>query len=153
MRKIVVYVCLFAILVSTVVSFSGCGAKSEIKSLIKNYEKACNELDFNSILECVDPRVSDSLNMAADFVGMFTDMNADELFERLAGLLSSSKYGGKEFFSTIKIDIQDIEVEEKDATVSAIVTYTVGGTEYVREATFKCIYYVEEWYISTYSIN
>lgn len=84
---------------------------------------------------------------------MFTDTDTDEMFESLADYLSIDDVGGTDFFSSIKIEVKDISVEDEAATVSTILTYELNGEEVVRESTFKCIYYTEKWYISSFTID
>lgn len=152
MRK--VYVSAMALLLAVTMLFSlvSCGEKSEIKALISDYETACNDLDFNRVLELVDPSVSSALKLAAGIVGAFSDTDAEELFEKLSDLLSDGKLGGNEFFSTVSIEVKEITVEEDTATVSAVITYEIGGEELESESTFYCVCKDDQWYISSYSL-
>lgn len=152
MRKMFVSVVAIVLSVAIVFSLTGCsGSNKEIKNLMTEFEYACNTLDFDAVLNCINPKLSDKIKIAAGFVGMFTD--TDEMFESLADYLSSDNIGGTDFFSSIKIEVEDITVEDEAATVSAMLTYELNGEEVVREATFNCIYYTEKWYISSFSID
>lgn len=146
-----------AIFLSTVMLFSltGCnGSSKEINNLMTEFEYACNTLDFEAALNCINPKVSDKIKLAAGFVGMFTDTDTDEMFEKLAEYLSDDDdVGGTDFFSSIKIKVEDISVDDETATVSTTLTYKLNGNEVVRESTFKCIYYTEKWFISSFSID
>ena len=152
MRKIFVSVMTIVLSIAMIFSLTGCsGSNKEIENLMTEFEYACNTLDFDAVLNCINPKVSDKIKIAAGFVGMFTD--TDEMFESLADYLSSDDIGGTDFFSSIKIDVKDISVEDESATVAATLTYELNGEEVVRESTFNCIYYTEKWYISSFTID
>lgn len=59
----------FRVLLSVllIVSLSGCkgggivGKSAECKSLINKFEKSCNEVDIQAILDCIDPKISDPI--------------------------------------------------------------------------------------------
>ena len=154
MRKIFVSVVAIVLSITMIFSLTGCsGSNKEIENLMTEFEYACNTLDFDAVLNCINPKVSDKIKIAAGFVGMFTDTDTDEMFDSLADYLSSDDVGGTDFFSSIKIEVKDISVEDEAATVSTILTYELNGEEVVRESTFKCIYYTEKWYISSFTID
>lgn len=154
MRKFFISIVAVILSITVLFSLASCtSANKEIENLMIEFEDACNTLDFNAVLDCINPKVSDKIKLTAGFVGMFTDTDTNEMFESLADYLSSDDIGGTDFFSSIKIEVEDITVEEETATVSAILTYLIDGEEVVRESTFNCIYYAEKWYISTFSID
>ncbi|MGN0114791.1 MAG: hypothetical protein ACI396_05650 [Acutalibacteraceae bacterium] len=154
MRKSIICVIAVIVSIAMVLSLSGCGGpEKDIKNLLTEFENACNTLDFDAVLDCIDPKVSDKVKLAVGVVGMFTDSDTDELFDSLADYLSKDDIGGKDFFSSIKIKVEKISVEDDAATVSTTLTYSVNGEETVREASFYCIYYTEKWYISYFTID
>lgn len=154
MRKVILISLVSGILlVSMLISLPACGnsSKKEIENLMTEFEYACNTLDFNAVLNCINPKVSDSIKIGVGIVGMFTD--TDDLFEKLADTLSSDDLGGTDFFSSIKVTVNGITVDGEAATVAALLKYEVAGNQMEREATFECIYYAEKWYISSFGIN
>lgn len=154
MRRVLSFVLAVILSVSMLVSFTGCnGSNKEIEYLITEFENACNALDFDAVLNCINPKVSDNIKIAVGLVGMFTDTDTDEMFEKLADYLSDGDIGGTDFFSSIKIEIKDINVEEDAALVDTVISYSLNGDDYQREATFNCIYYAEKWYISSFSFK
>lgn len=154
MRKIFTLVIAIVLSIAMIFSLVGCsGSNKEIKKLMTDFEQACNALDFDAVLDCINPKISDNIKLAVGLVDMFSDTESDELFDKLAEHLSSDDVGGKDFFSSIKIEVKDIIIEDETATVSAILTYDLKGDETVREATFNCIYYAEKWFITSFFIN
>ncbi len=152
MRKSFTSILSLLLVVAMLFSLTGCGASSEIKALLQEFESSCNSLDFDAVLDCINPKVSDSIKVALGFVGLFTDKDADDMFNSLAEYLSEDEIGGADFFSSIDIQVGEIAVDGESATVSATLTYELDGEETVREAEFNCIYYAEKWYISDFSI-
>lgn len=155
MRKLFSSLLVIVLSLALMVSLTGCkvGNNKDIKNLLAEFESSCNSLDFDAVLDCINPQISDKVNLALGLVGMFTDTDKDELFEKLAGFLSKDDIKGAEFFSSIKIEVKDIAVEDKDATVSTIITYNINGDETTRESTFYCSYYIDEWYINAFTIE
>ena len=153
MRKIIISITAIVISIAMLVSLTGCGgSKKEIENLMTEFEYACNTLDFDAVLNCINPKISDKVKLAMGFVGMFTETDTDEMFEKLAEYLSKDDIGGTDFFSSIKIKVDDISISSDTATVSTTLTYKVNGDEVVRESNFKCIYYTKKWFISSFSI-
>lgn len=143
------------VLVMTVSLFSCGKSDAEIENLFAEFEYACNTLDFDAALNCITPRVSDKINMAANLVGMFTSQDKEDLFERLATVLTGdSAINGLDFFESIHIEMVEIVPDEeyKDILyVMTYITYDFAGDEMTKEAVFTCENYVEKWYISGFS--
>lgn len=150
MRKTLISVVAIVLCVAMMFSLTGCTQKSEIKSLIGQFENACNELDFNAVLDCITPKTADSIKMAAGFVGMFTDTSSEEMFDSLSKFMTSDNIGGTDFFSSIKIDVKEIEITEDKATVLTDLTYEINDKKATKEATIKCELYNEKWYIVSF---
>lgn len=150
MRRIVALSITVILLLTIIFSLMGCGSKNEIEDLMSNFQKACNSLKFNEVLDCINPSISDKIKLATGFVGMFTDTDTDKMFDSLASYLSKDKVGGKEFFSSIKIDVNDIKTDGDSAKVSAVITYKIKDKEITNNTTFNCIRNNEKWYISSF---
>lgn len=154
MRKKITVAVVLVMIVSVVLSLAGCSkSDKEIRTLIADFENSCNSLDFNGILECINPKISDKFRFAAGVVGMFTEKGTDELFDALSDMVSGDNVSGTDFFSSIHIEINEIEINEDNADVLVELTYYVGEEEFVRDATIECMYYKEQWYISGISLN
>lgn len=143
-----------AIITLLAVLMTGCGDKSEIKGVISDFEKACNKLDLNDMLECIDPAISGPIKMATGIVGLFSNTNSDEMLERLSDILTSGTAGGgKDFFSSIEITVDDIDISGDKAEVGATLKYTVAGEDHETETVFKCVKSEDEWYISSLGLK
>lgn len=153
MKKAVSISLTILLLFTMAFSLTGCGTKGDIKDTVKSFEKACNELDFNGVLDCIHPTVSGAIKVATNLAGFFADTNSEEMFDKLSEYLSDSNFGGKEYFSSLKIDVKNIEVEETTAKVYVTFKYKVNDKESERDAIINCTVDNEKWYITTISFN
>lgn len=150
------FICVIAMVMSVVLlcSLTGCNKENkEIENLMIEFEYSCNTLDFDAVLNCINPKVSEKVKLAVGIVGIFTEKDTDELFEKLANYLSDGDIGGTEFFSSIKIDVKEITAKKESAVVLCTISCEAEGQKLVREATFNCIKYAEKWYISKLSFS
>ena len=151
MKKIIA---VLTCLVLVVALMTGCSEKSEIKSLISDFQGACNELDLNEMLECIDPAISVPIKTAAGLIGMFSDTSTDDMLEQLSNvLISGTPQGGKEFFSSIKISVDEVSISGDKADVSAGLKYSISGEGHETETVFKCVKSEDKWYISSFSLK
>lgn len=155
MKKITITLIGCVLAVSMLLTLCACSNTSNkaIEDLMTQFESACNSLDLDAVLNCVNPQISDKIKIGLGIVGMFTQTDTNELFEKLALALSSDDLGGSDFFSSIKIHIEQVAVDDDTATVNALLRYNVAGSPTQREATINCVYYAERWYISSFSVN
>ena len=154
MKRIVVSLVSIVLVMSMLLCMVSCGGqKKEIKNLVSEFENACNTLDFESVLDCINPKVAEGIKFGAGIVGMFTNMTTEDMFGKLADVLSNEDLGGAEFFESIKIDVKDIEIDSETASVSALIKYNVSDKDVEKEAMLKCTYDSEKWYISGLSFN
>ena len=154
MKKLKSCIALVLIIVLSV-SICACGSQNnEIKTLTKNFENSCNKLDMNAMLDCIDPEVSGSIKKLTGLIGMFSDKDTDELLDSFAKVLFSElPENSQEFFSSIKIKLDNIEIEEDSASASAEITYEISGEDNKSNANFEYIRIDEKWYISNLDIE
>lgn len=150
MRKSLKNIIVFLLLFVIVLSMSACdNQNNEIKTLTKNFENSCNKVDMNAMLDCIDPDISESVKKLTGLIGMFSDKDTEELLDNFAKVLFSElPENSKEFFSSIKIKLNSIEIEDDKASASAEITYEISGEENKSNANFKYICIDKKWYIS-----
>lgn len=150
MRKSLKNIIVFLLLFVIVLSMSACdNQNNEIKTLTKNFENSCNKVDMNAMLDCIDPDISESVKKLTGLIGMFSDKDTDELLDNFAKVLFSElPENSKEFFSSIKIKLNSVEIEDDKASASAEITYEISGEENKSNANFKYICIDKKWYIS-----
>ena len=131
--------------------FCGCESaenRNDIKDLIAKFETSCNQMDINGMLDCINPDVAAVAKAAVGLVGMFANADTDAVLEKLSGLImNDTSLSGKEFFSSLKIKVGKITVEEDTASVEAVITYTVSGEEKQSETVIECTKRTDNWYI------
>ncbi len=145
---------LILIIVLTV-SMCACGNQNnEIKTLTKNFENSCNKLDMNAMLDCIDPDISGSVKKLTGLIGMLSDKDTDELLDSFAKVLFSElPENSKEFFSSIKIKLDNIQIDEDSASATAEITYEISGEDNKSNANFEYTRVDEKWYISNLDIE
>ena len=143
------------LIIALSITMCACGNQNnEIKTLTNNFENSCNKLDMNAMLDCIDPDISGSVKKLTGLIGMFSDKDTDELLDSFAKVLFSElPENSKEFFSSIKIKLDNIEIEEDNASASAEITYEILGEDNKSNATFEYIRIDEKWYISNLDIE
>lgn len=153
LRRIISCVLILCVLLTMTACDS---SKMEIRSLMSDFQKSCNDLDGEAMLDCINPKVADTIDAAMKIIGVFTSKSSDELFTTIADvLLGNSLLGTKDFFSTLDIKVESVNVSESgsDANGTATVTYVnSSGEKQTKSATFKCIKSDDRWYISNFSI-
>ena len=154
MKKFKNYIAV-VLLFAVVLSMSACGSKkNEIKNLMTEFERSCNKLDLNAMLDCINPEIADKVRLTTGIIGMFADKDTDEVLDGLAAiLLDEAPSDAKDFFSSIKITTDDVKFDGDTATAAAAVEYTVAGEKYDENAVFEYIYTDEKWYIANLSIE
>jgi len=131
---------------------SGCsGKKKKIDNLMTEFEYACNTLDVDAMLNCIDPSVSDVARLGLGLYGMFAQKDKDEILDQIAGLLSGDTgLDGNEFFSSVKIEVKKTDVKGEEAETETLLQYKLLGQNFKRDATFYCTKNADKWYISSF---
>ena len=153
MRRVVYSVMAVLLVFMMMFALTGCGAKSEIKGVINDYEKACNEVDFEGILACMHPNDADKIKLAAGIVGFFGNVDADQMLDKLSSFLSTKINISKEFFESLEITVDEIDVDDDKANVDVFVTYTLNGQETTVEADMDFVKYEDAWYIKKFNLD
>lgn len=152
MKKGIAMVLAVIIVIVYAVSLSGCGNESDkISNLITEFEYACNSLDVDAILDCIHPDITNKVKTAMGIVGLFTGQDSDDMLEAISeSLTNNSKVDAESFFSTIKIDVKEVNSDNNNGTAKVNLTYRVGTEEIVSDATFVCSKYNDKWYITSF---
>lgn len=143
------------LIIVLIVSMCACGNQNnEIKTLTQNFENSCNKLDMNAMLDCIDPDISGNVKKLTGLIGMFSDKDTDELLDSFAKVLFSElPENSKEFFSSIKIKLDNIETDEDSASATAEITYEISGEDNKSNVNFEYTRIDEKWYISNLDIE
>ena len=155
MKKAVIKIVSVAMIAVLLFSLAGCGDKGAIKATIKDFEKACNEMNVEAAIDCIDPSISGVLKLGAGLVGGISGKDADGVFESLSSLLSSGAESlGVDGFKTLKVKVNDIAAADSSATAKVTLTYTGhSGEEKTKDATVNLKNSSEGWKISGVKFN
>lgn len=157
MKKSNWYVKLVAMFLTFIVvtPLCGCGSnKKEIAEVTSNFETACNKLDIDAMLECINPAISDKIKLATGIASMFTDKKPKEMTDKLVNLLTGdSSINADDFFSSINLSTDKLKIKNKTAVADTIVKYSIAGEKFEKKAVFEYIKVEDKWYISKFSFK
>ena len=156
MKKLAVRSVCVALVLSLLLSLSACGQSLGVRRTIASFQAACNELNVEDALACLDPSISGVLNFGAGLIGAITGKSTEELFGSLSKLLGENADSfGIESFKTLDIKVTDVATNEETADAKATLTYTgLDGSEQVHDVTIRLKCDDEgEWLISGVSFK
>lgn len=138
-------VILMAVMMLTLLA--GCGAKSDVKKTISNFESACQALDVRGMLECFNPTIANPILTAMNLLGVEDTNGALEELVGILGIFEGAGEKTEEFVQSIKIDPNDYTFnDDKDkCTVTAELSY---GAKNPKLITIDLMLKDEVWYIS-----
>ena len=152
MKRNLAIVLSLVMIVVCIIPMGGCGNENDkISNLMTEFEYACNSLDVDAILDCIHPDITNKIQAAMGFVGMFTGKDSDDMLEAISTTLTNnSKVDAESFFSSIKIDVKEINSDDSKGIAKVNLTYKVGTEEIVSETSFVCSKYNDKWYINSF---
>ena len=85
---------------------------------------------------------------------MFSDKDTDELLDKFSKVVFNGlPENSQEFFSSIKIRLDNIEKSDDSAFADAEITYEVSGEKKKADADFEYVCIDGKWYIEDFNIN
>lgn len=149
---------LFLLILCMLVPLTGCGTEEkrdgEIENLLAEFEYACSTLDIDAALNCIDPKMADGVKLAGGFISQIFGRDINEMFDGLLTLFNvETGVDATEFFGTMQIALKEVSGLGEQAAASTVVTYEMMGQKIVRNAVFRCKYYVDRWYIADFAIK
>ncbi|MBQ6022863.1 MAG: hypothetical protein IJL25_08045 [Clostridia bacterium] len=150
MKKTVTVIVSVLLVAAMMFTFAGCGAKGKVRASIKEFQTACNELNIEGVIDCLDPTVSGALKLGAGLLGSLTGTDAEGVFEKLSALLvTGAESFGIDSFKTLKIKVKDIAANDTTADAKVEFTYTAGsGEEKTSDGTISLKSTDEGWKIT-----
>lgn len=142
-----------ALLLSMALSLAlltGCGEKSDVKKLFRDYEDACRSMDVEAIADCFNPAVVGAIT--GGIMGAF-GLDKEALFGLLSGVIYFTDTYYEDDVSEMLESYRITPVgyafnDEKDeCDVTAESSYLLCGEETNVTNVFHCEKYRDEWYI------
>ena len=150
MKKTVTRIFSVVLVLTMLLSLASCGEKAKIRSTISAFQTACNELNVEAVVDCLEPTIANLLNAGAGLLGGLLGSSEEEVFSSLSSLLGNhSDAIGIESFKTLQIKVNDIA--EDGATANAKVTLSyigITGEEKTADATINLKNSSDQWLIS-----
>lgn len=149
MKRTNTIIILFLICAVIICSLTGCGERYDVKKLITSLEKACDSLDVDGILDCLNPRTVDPLRTTLALLGV-SDLNS--VLEELGNLLDLEEFEGldsADVIRSLKFEPFDFQFnsDKTDCEVYTKVYYTVNGQELETDVLLYCSEIRDHWYI------
>lgn len=144
---------LMLIVVMITACLTGCGKKEqeECEIVLDEFEYACNELDLDAILRCINPEVSDPIRIGLAFVTNWTYMDTEDMVDKVAtaltGTLDEINLDTTELFQSMELETKEFAAENGRAAVLSEITFETMGVEMEKYVIFDLIQLDEKWYI------
>lgn len=135
-------------------SLAGCagGDQRQIRSTLKTFETACQQLDLNAMLDCMDPDTAQAVRNGASLLGQVTGQSAEEVLDATAPFLFGDDYTSSDFLRSFRLTVEDIAVAEDSATALCTLSCTLNGEEKQRDVSVRLVKLEidgkQGWYIS-----
>lgn len=145
-----------AILLTVIMLFgtTGCTSKSsQINDTLSEFEYACQNLDVNAILKCIDPDISNPIRLGLAIFSTIADADyediVDGLFDNISSLEFDFDFNAKEFLRTISITDTEVKAKKNTAVVTCKAGFELAGEYFDKYAEIDMIKKDEKWYISS----
>lgn len=142
------------IVLTAALCLTGCGgSESDIKSMLGRFEKACQEVDVEGMMDCIDPDIIAPVRTVLGMLGV-DELNkyAGQVMGVL-GLVDIQGESPEDIIKTIKITPKEFSFNE-DKTgcdVETEVSYQFNGATSAAAITVKCVLDDGAWYIRSVS--
>lgn len=159
MKRFVRFVAIIAVISILTCSMSGCASNSsKIKNTLGEFEYACQNLDIDSMLDCIDPMIADPIRLAVAIYSGATGQDyedfLDGIFDELVGSLFGTEFDPYDFLGTISISDTKIKAKSNMATAECTLNFEIAGEHFEKDAE---IYLTKDkdddnWYISSINV-
>ena len=112
------------------------------------FESACQKLDVKAMLNCIDPAIARPVSNGLSLVGLFTDIDSENLIEEVFDLLFDKDVDPSEFLSGIQFSDIEIDRDGDTAVVKCILAAEISGEHLEYKAEIDMIQEKDYWYIS-----
>lgn len=134
---------------------AGCNQMDErevaVRTVLAQFQQACNIMDYDTIMSCLAPAITDTMDVASDILDIFIDTETKDIFDLLTGIVSTDFVAGEDFFTTMMIDVKYVDfISETAAKVFTAVTYQSDETQTYSNVVFSCVLSKGKWYIGNF---
>lgn len=149
-RKVTKIAALILVITVVISCFAGCGAKSGVSSMLSKFEKSCQTLDVEGMMDCINPSIITPVRTVLNLFGV-SDLNgAISSIIEVIGLIDFQGNSPEDILKTFKISPKDYSFNDDKTSceVSTELSYVLGSERKTATVTIKCILVNDEWYIN-----
>lgn len=142
---------LFVVVMASMTLLTGCksGDKKECLYVIEEFQYACNNLDVDAMLRCMDPDVADPIRIVLAMSGMDASEQLGQLVDAMLSDVSEGEEGASQILGSIVIEPKDVEVGKKTAVAYCRISFSVNGVDVVRFVDISLRIHDDTWYITS----
>lgn len=144
MRRAAVVILAAAVMLTLLV---GCGAETDVKKTISNFESACQALDMRGMLECINPTISKPILGAMDLLGVEDTSGTLDTIVGALGMFENAGEKTEEFVKSIEIKPSNYNFNDAEDACSVVAALNYGDGN-SKAVTMKLVLKDEIWYIS-----
>ena len=117
--------------------------------VLQQLEKACNELDIDAALECIDPAHTQKIKSVLGVAGLF--LSDEQILEKAVSMYlkdEASSVNVVEVCKTLQAEPGEVKTETETATMQAAVSYQNAGVSYEGDVELAFICREGTWYVT-----
>ena len=149
MKKIGYKAAIILLIAVMIISFSGCGESSKVKAVISDFQTACNNMDVNAVVECIDNPIVNAVKGVSGLAGDLLDFDNEKLNELVGDLLGDiGDIATGDYLKTMQIKVKKVKVDGTTALATAELSGKgFGESEYTKTVVFECTRVGDTWKI------
>ncbi len=111
-------------------ALTACASKEEreVKKTLSNFESACQELDAEALLDCIDPTVADVLRTGGDLLSLI-GIDSSAAITSAASTIFGSDSADSTYLSSLHLKALEIDIDGSEAVALCSLTYELNGEE------------------------
>ncbi len=133
-------------------ALTACASKDEreIKTTLSNFESACQELDTEALLDCINPTVADVLRTGGDLLSL-VGIDSSAAITSVASTIFGSDYADSAFLSSLHLKTLEIDIDGDEAVALCSLTYELDEEEQQQDVEIELEHTVNDgeagWFI------
>ena len=150
---------LVSLILIITLSISGCGEEKQCANQVQSFVSACNELDAEGILSCMDPSIADPIRIAFGVLGTLTGNELNDVLDGIINVLIkglqifNDEIEVDQIFSSMSVKIDKIEVNGEYAKVNGKVSFHLFGKQMKKDMVVDMKETDDVWYIEKINLE
>lgn len=150
---------LLSLIIMITLFISGCGEEKKCANQIQSFVSACNELDTEGILSCMDPSIADPIRITFGVIGTLTGKELNDVLDGIIHILIkglqlfNDEIEMEQIFSSMSIEVEKIKIEEEYAQIEGKISFHLFGKLVKRDVMVDMKETDQVWYIMKISLE